>query len=545
MAETAETTDYSDWFPGVDTSKHEVVTFLVTGNIPTNKTDEVLAVFNEKLTAAINAESRSSGSSGRTGRPSTTWLWPCRTAPWTWSAPPPTGWMPGPTPRTARSCRLRGNAADYCPKTYASVSQAHWNLCKYNGDIYLIPEDNYAQWTNHGFLYRGDWAKAAGLENGVNSWEELGTYFRYIKDTYPDVVPWAADGSGSSYSDQLLGGWAASKDGTITIEGFSAPLFMGTSKEDPYTLSTFYTEGDSLVNFAKLMKQWSDAGYWREDVLNYTGDVLAEMKEGLTGADQHHTQTWRGQKMLIEKEQPGSDIGFFWFGEESSTLVSLNFPHGALAIAAQSDSPERALMAYDLIRNDPTFYRLFNYRIEGEQYIIDENGYMARPASYTDDTVDGVSFDFWWGRNDNLELRSALVDWPSYDPLLEKYNPVKIDNPYGQVVFETDDISVELDNLSNVFRTYAPVICFGKADDPRAYVAEFRQALKDAGIDTVMANVQAHRRSLQITFRHARDSQACLAVPFSSVPPNTRAAATAREAMPRGKGAHHATDDLS
>ncbi len=492
MAETAETTDYSDWFPGVDTSKHEVVTFLVTGNIPTNKTDEVLAVFNEKLTAAINAEIQIE------------WIewtdWQTKynlalamqdgTVDMVGTA---TDWLDAwPNSKNGAFLPLSEEMLQtYCPKTYASVSEAHWNLCKYNGDIYLIPEDNYAQWTNHGFLYRGDWAKAAGLENGVNSWEDLGTYFQYIKDTYPDVIPWDADGSGSSYSDQLLGGWAASKDGTITIEGFSAPLFMGTSKEDPYTLSTFYTEGDSLVNFAKLMKQWSDAGYWREDVLNYTGDVLAEMKEGLTGAHQHHTQTWKGQKLLIEKEQPGSDIGFFWFGEESSTLVSLNITHGALAIAAQSDSPERALMAYDLIRNDPTFYRLFNYGIEGEQYIIDENGYMARPASYTDDTVDGVSFDFWWGRNDNLELRSALVDWPSYDALLEKYNAVKVDYPYGQVVFETDDISVELDNLSNVFRTYAPVICFGKADDPEAYVAEFRQALKDAGIDTVMANVQA------------------------------------------------------
>ncbi len=51
-------TDYAAWFPGVDTSEHVVVTMLVTGNVPTNKTDEVLAVFNEKLTAAINAELR-------------------------------------------------------------------------------------------------------------------------------------------------------------------------------------------------------------------------------------------------------------------------------------------------------------------------------------------------------------------------------------------------------------------------------------------------------------------------------------------------------
>ncbi len=45
-----------------------------------------------------------------------------------------------------------------------SVSQDHWDLCKYNGSIYLIPEDNYAQWTNHGFIYRLDWAKEAGLQ---------------------------------------------------------------------------------------------------------------------------------------------------------------------------------------------------------------------------------------------------------------------------------------------------------------------------------------------------------------------------------------------
>ena len=492
MAETAETTDYSSWFPGVDTSEHVVLTFLVTGNIPTNKTNDELKVFNEKLTKAINAEIQIE------------WI------EWTdWQTKynlalamqdgtvdlvgTATDWLDAwPNSKNGAFLPLSEDMLKtYCPKTYASVSPEHWNLCKYDGQIYLIPEDNYAQWTNHGFLYRGDWAKEAGLTNGVNSWEDLGTYFQYIKDNKPDVIPWDADGSGSSYSDQMFGGWISSKTGGINIEGFSAPLFFGKSTTDPYTLSTFYTEGDDLVNFAKLMKQWADAGYWREDVLNYTGDQKAELEEGLSGAQQHHTQTWKTERYLMEQKQPGSDVGFFWFGKESNTLVSLNITHGALAIAAQSDAPERALMAYDLIRNDQTFYRLFNYGIEGQQYIIDANGYMARPDTYKDDTVDGMSFDYWWGRNDALELRSALTDWPAYDKLMEEYNAVKIDYPYGQVVFNTDDISAELDNLSNVFRTYAPVITFGKEDDPEAYVAEFRQALKDAGIDKVMENVQA------------------------------------------------------
>ena len=39
-----------------DTSEHVVITYLVTGDIPTNKTNEVLKVLNEKLTEKVNAE---------------------------------------------------------------------------------------------------------------------------------------------------------------------------------------------------------------------------------------------------------------------------------------------------------------------------------------------------------------------------------------------------------------------------------------------------------------------------------------------------------
>ena len=39
-------------------------------------------------------------------------------------------------------------------------------------------------------MYRGDWAKEAGLENGVHSWEDLGVYFQWIKDNKEGVYPW-------------------------------------------------------------------------------------------------------------------------------------------------------------------------------------------------------------------------------------------------------------------------------------------------------------------------------------------------------------------
>jgi len=475
----------------IDTSEHVKIVYLVTGNKPTDRTDEVLAKINELLTEKVNAELEFRWIEW------TDWQTQYNLALATQSGDidligTATDWLDA-WPNIQKGAFLpltEEMLQTYAPQTWASVSAEHWELCKYDGQIYLMPEDNYAQWTNHGFMYRGDWAKAAGLENGVNSWEELGVYFQYIKDNMPDVIPWDANGNGSSYSPQMAGGWQTSHTGNIFIEGMPVGLFYGNSKDDPYTLSRYYLEGDEFVEFAKTMKQWADAGYWRTDVLNYTGDVAEEMEEGKTGAHQHHTQTWTGERTTMETKQPGSDLGFFWFGEEQSNLVALNITHGAMAVAYTSKNPERALMVYDLMRNDQEIYRLMQYGFEGEMYTDNGDGTFTRPDDY-DSSTDGVSFNFWWGRNDNLELRQAALDWDAINALYAEYDAVKIDYPYGRFVYDSSMISSYMDNLSNVYNTYMPRIVFGMNDDPEAYVAEFRQALQDAGIEIVMTEIQS------------------------------------------------------
>ena len=467
------------------------ITYVVTGDIPTNRTDEVLDKINEILIAKVGAKlefrwiewtnwttmynltiAMQSGDIDLVGT-ATDWLD-------AWPNSQKGGFMP------LSEEMLKENA----PMTWAAIPADHWEKCKFNGEIYLIPEDQYAQWTNHGFMYRGDWARAAGLENGVHSWDELGVYFQYIKDNMPDVIPWDADGNGSSYSQQMSGGWQTSHTGNIYIEGMGVDLFYGNSKDDPYHLSRYYIEGDELVEFAKTMKSWADAGYWRTDVLNYTGDVPAEMKEGLTGARQHHTETWTGFRTEMEVAQPGSDLGMFWFGEEMGNVVSLNITHGAMAIASSSENPEKALQVYDLLRNDPELYRLMMYGIEGEMYTLDDNGYLVRPEGWDDGTM-GVSFNWWWGRNDELGLRAADRDWEAIDALYAVYAEKSIVYPYGQFIFDRAPVSAQLDNLSNVYNTYMPQIVFGMCAEPESYVAEFRAQLKAAGIEDVMNEIQS------------------------------------------------------
>lgn len=485
--ETPSTTEEG----GIDTSEHVTIKFVVLGNKPTNgQLENAMTELNKKLTEKVNAELE---------------LYWVEWADWQTQynlllasgdstidlIGTATDWLDAwPNSKKGAFLELTEDMLKtYAPQTFASVSADHWNMCKYDGKIYLMPEDNYAQWTNHGFMYRGDWAKQFGLANGVNSFAELGQYFQGIKDKYPEVIPWDAAASGQAFGQQLAGGYFQSNTNTLFIDGIDVPVFFGASKDDPFTLVSPYMEGQEYVDFAKMMKQWGDAGYWREDVLNYTGDTREEMYAGQTGADQHHTQTYYTTvRPQMDIKQPGSEVGFFSFSEPSKNLTNLVITHGATAIGSQSKHPERALMVYDLLRNDEEIYRLFNYGLEGTNYVVTSEGKLDRPEGYNKETDEYPGF-FWYGRNDKLELDN--VTWyAGKEDIFKNYASYAIDSPYSQLVFETDDLASYMSNMSDVFASYVTAIAFGKAGDPEKAVADFRAAMKSAGYDEVQKALQ-------------------------------------------------------
>jgi predicted small lipoprotein YifL len=489
---TEDTTDdTSTETDAIDTSEHVTIKFVVLGNKPTNgQLEIVMEQLNKKLTEKVNAELE---------------LYWVEWADWQTQynlllasgddtidlIGTATDWLDAwPNSKKGAFLELSEDMLKtYAPKTWETVSAEHWDMCKLNGSIYLMPEDNYAQWTNHGFMYRGDWAKQFGLTNGINSFAELGEYFAGIKANYPDVIPWDASASGQAFGQQLAGGYFQSNTNTLFIDGLDVPIFFGASKDDLFTLVSPYMEGNEYIEFAKMMKEWSDAGYWREDVLNYTGDTREELYAGQTGADQHHTQTYYTTvRPQMDEKQPGSEVGFFSFSEPSKNLMNLVITHGACAVGAASKNPERALMVYDLLRNDEEIYRLFNYGIEGTQYIVTADGKLDRPEGYVKETHEFGS-NFWYGRNDQLELDN--VTWyTGKDEIFANYASYAIDYPYSQLIFETDAIASTMANMSEIFTSYVTAIAFGKAGDPEKAVQDFRAAMIDAGYEDVKAALQ-------------------------------------------------------
>ena len=499
-ADAADTADASDPWASIDTSEHVTITYMTTGEVPTGtkeRYDEMMTELNKILTEKVNAEldiyfiswtdylsnynltlAQMDGTVDLVGTASD-WL---------------DAW---PNAKNGAFLELSEDMLKtYAPKTWESVPAENWDLCKYDGEIYLMPEDNYAQWTNHGFIYRLDWAKEAGLEDGVHSWEDMTEYFRYVKEAYPDIIPWDSDGT---HYAQLASGWIASHSDYVAIDGINAGGMWGGSKDDLYTVySPFADDTESLVEFAKMMKEWDEIGVWQTDVLNNTTSTNRDdYRVGKVAAEQHHTQTWTDlvshtAANTIYDTDEDAESGFFYFGEETGNVVALSITHGAMAVSAASENPERALMVYDLLRNDPECYNLFCYGIQGVSWDVNEDGLRIQPEGYNQDTdnINGTT-NYWWGRNDDLEIKDATRNWDAIDALYEEYDEKKIEYPYGQFIANVDDIQPLIQNINEIHTNYMKQIAFGKySGTAEEIVAEYQQALKAAGIDTVTEELQ-------------------------------------------------------
>jgi putative aldouronate transport system substrate-binding protein len=172
--------------------------------------------------------------------------------------------------------------------------------------------------------------------------------------------------------------------------------------------------------------------------------------------------------------------------------------HGALAINGASRNVEKALQLYDLLRNDRQIYTLYNYGIEGKDYVVRSDGRFSRPEGFNS-TNDALDTNFWAGRVDKFEPEWDTW-WSGRTAFVDNLNTFAKEYPLEKFSFDNTRVAAEMAAMGDVCATYIPSIHFGKTSNPERAVADFRAALRSAGYDRVKAEVQA-----QLTaYRNAR-----------------------------------------
>ena len=373
----------------------------------------------------------------------------------------------------------------YAPRTWAAVPMEHWDQCRFNGQIVLLPGDSYTQWINHGFFYRGDWADQMGIPGPIVNWDMMQDYFHGVLDMFDgDVVPWDTQAA-----PELFEFYVISQSGALEVLGENGLVMVRDRNNLTEAFSPILE--DVFVEFAEKMYDWSNRGFWREDVLHFTGDTRALFREGRTGADQHHTQTFRGLINDMERDQPGSDLRMFHFHLDPNggdNLMRSTITHDAMAVSATANNPGRGLMVYDMARFDPRLQTLLRYGREGVQYVINpETGLRSNPPDFDHD-AHSFGANFWQARNDDLTLWHE-DDWLGILDVWSYLDSRSFPFQFAGFVWDQSPVVTQMANASNVFNAQMPMIAMGRAGDPQAAVEQIRNALRAAGLEEVVAEV--------------------------------------------------------
>ncbi len=369
----------------------------------------------------------------------------------------------------------------YAPLLRTELSD-RWDSVKVNGKIYAVP-NNYSEYTAYGFVSRTDLMEKYGV-TGISSITDMETYMdAALKDGMTPL-----NGS-SNLAMDLYRMFVAATGGWIDAPGIPfTEMYLVGDKDNPYeVLHPAFT--DEFEAFAVKMREWADKGYWSKDILSSSQDDKDNFHNGLSAAYISHQPDWTGSYGTLVQKLPGIDTEFYCFPEAGGKIIKSTGVGAATAVNVNSKYPERCLMVIEKLMTDKECYDLFQYGIEGRQYEV-ADGKITKPADYNAET-DGGGFAGWAFRTDRLNIPQSTED-PRRYTLNEEWSKTAFDSPYIGFSFDSSKVSTELASIASVDSQLGIQILLGKTQQsPEAAVEEYRTQLKNAGVETVIAEVNS------------------------------------------------------
>ena len=366
------------------------------------------------------------------------------------------------------------------PTLKAELDQVAWDSMNVNGRIYGVPS-TYSEFTAYGFVTRNDLMEKYGIE-AINSVEDMEAYMdAAVAD---GLIPLNGD---SGLANDLYRMFVA-----LNGKWVDAP---GVPNSENYLVADHDNAGeiihpaftDEFEQFAIMMHEWQEKGYWSKDILASAQGDKDNFINGLSAAFITHQPDWTGAYGDYVQKLPDARTEFYCFPEATGKIVRKAGVENATGISTTSKNPERSLMMIEMLMTNEDCYRLFQFGILGRQYEI-VDGKIATPAAFNSE-VDGGGFCGWALRTDKFSIPYTSED-PRRYTLNDEWKEVAIDNPYVGFAFDASSVSVELSAVANVNSQLGMQILLGKTADPVAAVAEYRQQLEAAGINTIIDAVK-------------------------------------------------------
>lgn len=370
----------------------------------------------------------------------------------------------------------------YCPNAEELLPEDWWECAKVQGKLYGLPAFT-PKALGVNIAWRSDIAEELNLDmENVDSVEDLTEIFAKVKEAHPEMYPLIGGNGGTGGLTSM----------TYAIEGVDT---MGDNVVLP--AGVLIGDSDTVVNlfeteeYAKqmqLVREWYEKGYVMQDLATTTLTNI----EILSGGNAFCNLTLQGgaadvvaANASVQTSQP---IVSKYIG--ACTMNTMNAMGQGLCVASTSQHPEAALKFLDLLYEDAEVANLIEWGIEGRDYVVNEDGTVSPP-----DGFDSASVPYPGGYINipssycGLEYVAAGTTEESIDFGVENiYNAPRV-RSFG-FVFDPTNVSAQYASVNNVIIQYYSGLDCGSVD-PETTIPAFNQALKDAGIDEIIAEKQA------------------------------------------------------
>lgn len=369
----------------------------------------------------------------------------------------------------------------YMPLHYAVQDPTAYLQGKINGKLYMISTATPDKRCNC-LAYRKDLADKYNIKD-LNKLSDFTTYFKAIQENETEIEPMYL----SNTYDELYGALANECGESIN---FSYGLCWHL-EDSEIKLAPLYEEPyrSSLTYAFNIMKEWYDAGYVNKDIISNTvtsRDALVEGKSAIALGNSVDMQS-----VMAAAEGKGYDIGVIPLLDNYGKTGTTSYLNSGVGIAATSKNPERTMMVLDLLMEDKEYNYLAYYGVEGENYIVTEDGKIGLPEGVTADTntYPADSAGFWFTNKDQFLPMDTWTD--SYIALKDKIPGMLHNNTYIAFSANIDNIATETANITQVMQQYAKPLQVGMVDDIEKAMKTLEEKLKAAGIETVQKEIQS------------------------------------------------------
>ncbi len=335
------------------------------------------------------------------------------------------------------------------------------------GEQYMIPavKDVYTMGTS--IEFSAALVKKYGFDiTSVRTLADLEPMLEVIARSEPDVVPFAGDPEGFGFTP-LLGGYDSLGD-TLGV--------LNLAEDSSLTVVDWY-ETERFHSLVSRMRDWYLKGWIARDTLTDQQSVTRMLQQG---------EAFCSLGTIMPTGDQGTDP------DNPSGLVEIQLPDlpqllstyqaglEGVCISSSCRYPEKAMEFLNLLYTDPHAVNLMEYGVEGVHYTLTPEGRA--------DTGGSRFLLFGQPLNQTLRLPSDSGGDAS-GAETEAFRRRSTVSPAFGFVFDSSPAAREVALCRAAVEQYFSVIDCGCVD-PETELPRFIAALKEAGIDAVVAEKQ-------------------------------------------------------